>query len=129
MALTEDQTAFYRRKLGTGADLADIEVRLARLGDDQLVVLEVLEERLATLVSSPASFTVPGEYSQDTRENIKQLQVEVADARRAAESGDDSGIPIVTVQPPYYAVPRRTALDTEEFLVRNWAGRTRGGGR
>jgi hypothetical protein len=127
VALTDDQTAFFHRKLGTGTDMADIEVRLARLdGAEYAVVVEVLEERLATLVSSPASFTVPGEYSQDTRDNIKATQQALRDAQTEAEVGEDVDDALVYVQEPYYAIPDSRVCDSEEMFARGYSRYGRG---
>lgn len=126
MALTDDQTAFFRRKLGKSVDLTDVELRLTRLGgNERAVVVEVLEERLNTLVSSPASFVVPGEYSQDTRENIKATQAALADAQAELVAGSDLDGSEVFVQEPYYRTSA-TYLDTEEMFARGYARRTGG---
>jgi hypothetical protein len=117
MALTEDDTVFFRVKLGSGTDLADAESRLDRLGDRRAVVLEVLEERLATLVATPASFSVAGEYSQDTKENIRQVERSITDARAELETGGDVDLGLVRIQAPApYGNPR--VYDTEESVVR-----------
>lgn len=127
MALTDDQIAFYRRKLGAGVDLTDMESRLTRLeGNDRAVVLEVLEERLATLIATPASFAVPGEYSQDTRDNIAVTQRAVSDARAELDAGEDVDDNLVEIQSPLYAVRPNHRLDTEEASAR---GRSAGIGR
>lgn len=122
MALTTDQTAFFRRKLGTGVDLTDIETRLTRLeGDAFAVVVEVLEERLSTLISSPASFVVPGEYSQDTRDNIKATQAALYEARSDLLAGEDVDENMVFIQAPYYSSPVVRVVGTEEMSARGYA--------
>lgn len=116
MALTTDQEVFFRRKLGTNTDLTDAETRYLRLGSEWLVVVEVLEERMATLVATPASFSIPGEYSQDTKENIRILERALADARAEAEAGEDIDENLVYIQAPFDDSPM--FLDTESAAVR-----------
>lgn len=119
MALTDEQIAFFRRKLGTGTDLTDVETRLTRLeGSERAVVVEVLEERLATLIATPASFAVPGEYSQDTRDNIAVTQRSIADAKAELAAGEDVDDQLVYIQAPLYAL-RPETVDTEERRARN----------
>jgi hypothetical protein len=97
MALTDAQTAYLRSKLGTQFDAADLEARLVRLdGDLAKAALEVLDQRLADLVSKPASFSVPGEYSEDRSANIRALTA-TADALRADTPGADPGYTVRTV--------------------------------
>lgn len=89
VALTADQTAYYRRKLGTGVDLTDVEARQTRLlGDQYAVVVEVLDERLATLISTPATFSVDG-YSQSTAANIEATRKLLTEAVADQQAGAD----------------------------------------
>lgn len=118
MALTTEQQVFFRRKLGSNVDLADAETRLTRLSDEWLVVVEVLEERLSTLVATPASFSIPGDYSQDTRDNIRLVERALADARAEAEAGEDIDENLVYVQSPFDDSP--VFLDTESAAVRRY---------
>lgn len=85
MALTAVQQAYYRTRIGTPLDEADLESRLARLGTDALVATEVLEERIATLLTKPLQFSVPGEYSEDRKENMTHLRDMLEQAQ--AEAG------------------------------------------
>lgn len=116
MALTDDQRAYLDSKIGPGYDEADIEVRLVRLNTVAAVVREVLEIRLATLISQPSSFTVPGEYSQDTRENIKVLREALRDAKADEIAGSDVDENLVYIQSPY--ATRLRVPDTEENRAR-----------
>lgn len=114
MALTEAQRAFYRTKIGTSFDDADIEARLARLGEDQLVVVEVLEERLADLTANPVSFAVPGEYSEDRSKNVELLEDALDDAR--GQAGLTGSSVMTAVQP----APSRYSRTAGENLPRVW---------
>lgn len=124
MALTEDQIAYYGRKLGVPLDEADIEARIARLTADGKftgdidVVVEIVETRMATMVKTPEQFAIPGEYSQSTQGNIKLLDRQLADVLAEQASGVDVEAGFVFVQPPINVWPPRLALDTEEFLAR-----------
>lgn len=104
MALTDVQTAFFRAKLGTRTDMTDVETRLTRLGDQFLVVVEVLEERLSTLTSGPLSFSVP-EYSENNSGNVDALRKALASAQQDAAAGEDVPDPMSTVRivSPVYA--------------------------
>ena len=89
MALSVVQTAYYETRLGTldAADIVDIETRQARLGGDgyePLVVVEILEIRLADLLKNPAQFSIPGDYSENRTANIEQLTAKLADAQGEA---------------------------------------------
>lgn len=89
MALTTEQTAFFRSKLGADADLADVETRLTRLlGDEFATVLEYLQEQRATMASRPLSFTVP-DYSENRTGNLKALDDAIAAAQADATAGED----------------------------------------
>ncbi len=90
MALTADETAFYLAKLGSDVDLADAEVRQTRLGTTFAVVLEVLEQRRATLLSRPLSFTVP-DYTENNTQNVAGLDKAIAAA--AADVVAEADVP------------------------------------
>jgi hypothetical protein len=79
MALTQEQADYFDSQLGPGTyDASDLEARLARMDQDPTVVVRgVLEGRMAKLLASPASFAVPGEYSQSTGQNITALQLQL----------------------------------------------------
>lgn len=130
MALTADQDAYFRLKLGSGYDDSDAEERLLRLGGagyEAGVVVEVLEQRLSDLSVKPASFTVVGEYSENRAENIKLTQQQLVDAREeAASEGLDVDGAVVIQQAALFDTPQR-ALDTEEFLARGRGTRLPGG--
>jgi len=77
-ALTDVQLGFLHDHLGTDADEDNLQERYDRLLDLNKVVVEVLERRLADLLSTPASFSVGGDYSQSTAENIRALTDKLA---------------------------------------------------
>ncbi len=91
MALTEDQLVQIRRQVGNKPDDAALNAIFDRTLDLDELVLEVLETRLATLEASPASFTVVGEYAQDTGKNIDALKDKVS-----ALGGGNSRVRIVS---------------------------------
>lgn len=91
MSLTEDQLVQIRRQIGNKPDDASLNSIYDRTGDLDELVLEVLETRLANLESSPAQFTVVGEYSQDTSKNIEALRLQVGTLT------SDDGPPIVRI--------------------------------
>lgn len=125
MSLTPDQDAYFRARLGSGYDDFDVEQRLLRnggVGFEPLVVVEVLQERLATMVASPLSFTIVGDYSENRADNVKLLQAQLVDAREEAAVIGVSLETVRIVQPDIFG--RERALDTEEFLSR---GRLTGG--
>lgn len=125
--LTADQTAYFKRKLGTSVNLVDIAARIDRLmadgayagtTDDIDVVVEVIEERISTMSATPLTFAVPGEYSQSTVGNMKLLQRQLADALAEQASGEEVDGGFVFVQHAFNVPPERQALDTEEFVLR-----------
>lgn len=73
MPLTDDQTAQVRTEIGdaTPPSDADLDLIFDRVGTVGGVIYEVTSKRLADLMADPASFSIPGEYSQDTRANIE----------------------------------------------------------
>jgi hypothetical protein len=77
VALTESQLIQIRRQVGSKPDDAALQSIYDRTADVDELVLEVLETRLADLVSAPAQFTVVGEYGQDTGKNIEALRAAV----------------------------------------------------
>jgi hypothetical protein len=73
MALSEDQLVYSRRQIGNKPLDAELNTIFDRVGNVDQLVLEVLETRYAELIRNPATFSVSGEYSQSTAENIKAL--------------------------------------------------------
>ncbi len=128
MSLTPDQDAYLRSRLGSGYDDSDAEERLVRLGGDgyePMVVVEVLQQRLADLATKPAQFTIVGEYSENRAENIKLTQEQYVKAvEEAAEAGLGGAFVVLIQQAEPFDTPIR-ALDTEEFIARS--GRLSGG--
>lgn len=112
MTLTADQTAYFKRKLGSGVDLVDLEARLVRLeADEDAVIVEVREERYNTTLQKPASFTIPGEYSENRAANLEAMRKDGGSA--------GSVVTIVPTDPPGYGC---VALDTEELFQRQRSG-------
>lgn len=87
MALDADVLAEIRELIGSQPDDVAVEVvydRKAAMGvaDDLLVAstaLSILRQRRAELLLTPASFSVPGDYSQSTGDNIRALDGLIAD--------------------------------------------------
>lgn len=76
MAFTDAQIAELRTWVPwsppTDADLDDAADRLS--GSVYQVAREYLRARLMTLVANPASFSIPGDYSQNTGENMRMIE-------------------------------------------------------
>jgi hypothetical protein len=81
MALSTDQLVDIRRQIGDTVPPSDADLNAIydRTGDVDELVREVLERRLATLLASPAQFSVAGEYSQSTAANIEALRKQLGD--------------------------------------------------
>lgn len=94
MAFTAEQIAYLRTRLGTVVDedtnptlVENLEERYDRLGTVQLVAVEVLRERLADIanaLANPLSFSISGEYSQDSAANVPFLKSMLALAEQEA---------------------------------------------
>lgn len=87
--LTADERAaipLIRAHIGNSTPPTDIELAaaLARLTTVELVALEILRTRLATMTSQAAQFTAVGDYSENWSENIKQLRNQIAGLESAA---------------------------------------------
>ena len=86
MPLSGDDLTYLRRRVGSSPDDAALEVIYATYEDRahplEHLTLHVLETRLADLLANPASFSVSGEYSQSTGENIRAL-TKLVDAQRS----------------------------------------------
>lgn len=100
--LTDDQLTYLHDHLGASADEDDLQSRYDRLGTLDLVITEVLQRRLADLVSKPASFSVAGEYSQNTGPNIEALTKQLAQF----EGGAIGGMSLVRIVAPAPPDPR-----------------------
>jgi hypothetical protein len=76
MEMTSDQLALVRAEIGTAVPPSDADLQeiFARRGGLVGVVREVWKGRLTTLLATPASFTIPGEYGQSTGENIRAIR-------------------------------------------------------
>lgn len=91
MALTDETRAYYRSRLGATLDEPDLELRFARLGSHPAVASEVLQERIATAITQPLSFSIPGDYSEDRKDNVAHMRamLERAEADEAGLAGPD----------------------------------------
>lgn len=90
MALTAGQIIAIRREVGSEPDDVALNLAYDRLGSTGLVALEILETRYADLVSSPAQFTVFGEYGQNTSQNLIDLRMQLERLRSGVT--DTSGV-------------------------------------
>lgn len=88
MTLTTPEEKYLRTKVGSAVDLAVLQESYDRLGSLDAVAREILETRLADLLADPASFAIPGEYSQDTRTNIENLQKTLASLGGTSDLGE-----------------------------------------
>jgi hypothetical protein len=91
MPLDPDQLAIVRDEIGTveppsDGDLDDIYDRKGGLVG---VVRTVWAQRLANLLAEPATFSVAGEYSQSTRDNIEGIQNRLKELSGTADDSDD----------------------------------------
>jgi hypothetical protein len=81
VALTVSQIASIRREVGETPDDTALNEAYDRLGDIGVVIIEIIERRLANLESSPAAFNVPGEYGQSTEQNMIALREKLSRLR------------------------------------------------
>jgi hypothetical protein len=88
MALTPEQVAYFKSQLGSTIDQVDLEERLLRLGTQEQAAAEAIEQMIADLLAKPASFSVPGEYSEDRSANIKALTEKAGEIRDRLPLGD-----------------------------------------
>lgn len=101
MALTPDQLSIVRAEIGDAVppedgDLDDLHEQYGGLVG---IVRHIWKHRLADLLADPASFTVPGEYGQNTTENIKAIQKRLFELASYADDGDllpPGGVAVVT---------------------------------
>jgi hypothetical protein len=63
-------TAWLLSQLGRDTDLVDLTARYTRLGTARAVAVEVVRGRLADLLASPGSVSVPGVVSINNGANI-----------------------------------------------------------
>jgi hypothetical protein len=96
---TADQR-LIRGYVGTDTPPSDsqLAVMLERIGSAAGVALEVLRTRYADLLSQPASFSIAGEYSQSTGENIRSMEKLIAQVEAlAASDGVETGFTVGVV--------------------------------
>lgn len=93
MAISSGEIFYARRTIGdkpNDAVLTAIYDRYVAASQTQPIewaILEVLEVRYANMVSSPSSFTIPGDYGQTTgAENLKALASMIERQRAYMES-------------------------------------------
>ena len=121
-ALTEDDLAYLRTKLGSSVNdetnpavVDDLQVRYDRLGSLQLVVVDVLRQRLADIANpleNPLSYTIPGEYGQDASGNVTFL------TKALAQAEQEAGVPGSSVM--VAVPPGRTTWNRRQHR-RRWA--------
>lgn len=73
---------------------------LERLGSAEAVALEILRGRRADLLSTPASISLPGDWSEDASANIRSLDGAIAELEDLVPSTSPEGVeqPIGVVQ-------------------------------
>lgn len=78
--LTEQQIQTIRDEVGDQPDDAALNAiyQRADVEDEWDVVTVVLKRRMAELTRRPTKVTIPGEYSQDTGDNLKALKAQLA---------------------------------------------------
>lgn len=121
--VTDAQMAAIRAKVGTASPSdADIARSLARLGTTDAVILEVLEGRLADLMSAGSlTFNVSGEYSQDASKNAEWLLAEV---KRLRGLVGETGVPVPWAGGLTYSEQdNRGPDDVGPYFVENLGGR------
>jgi hypothetical protein len=93
VGLTSDQLALVRAEIGSAAPPsdADLDVIYARRGGLVGVVREVWNTRLTTLLAQPASFSIPGDYSQSTGENIRAITAKLEQWMNLPDTSDAIG--------------------------------------
>ena len=74
--MTDDELASVRIVVGDATPPLDYEIEeiFDRVGSVGATIHEVTSKRLADLLASPATFAVPGEYSQSNEANIRAYQ-------------------------------------------------------
>ncbi len=79
--LDAEDLVWVRNQIGDKVPPTDgaLHDRYDVLGGRVAVAREVWDRRLANLLSSPASFSVSGEYSQDVRDNIAEARKKLND--------------------------------------------------
>lgn len=79
MALTAIELADVRTEVGDTSPPSDADLHLIhdRRRNVQDTILEVLVKRRADYIANPAQFVLPGEYGQNTAENIKALDRQI----------------------------------------------------
>lgn len=115
MALTGSDLRYARRKLGSlpsDADLNTLYDAIVVDGKEQpleWMILETLETRLAEMIRNPAQFSVSGEYSQSTGENIDALKAEITAQRNwmsslgiELDSAGSTGFAILPAEGPAF---------------------------
>lgn len=94
MALTNEQRFLVRAEVGTRVPPSDDELDDIhdRRGGLVGVVREVWSTRLANLLATPATFAIPGDYSQSTGENIRALRALLDRLAGLPDDSDDLSV-------------------------------------
>jgi hypothetical protein len=90
--LTDAALAYIRSEVGEEADEDSIAERYERLGDPRDVALEMVKERLSTVLQSGVGqFNVEGVYSEDNTPIIRGLQAQVLRLQATLAVDPDDG--------------------------------------
>lgn len=91
MALSADQLLILRAELGDAVPPTDetLDQLYTLRGGLVGVVRHVWQGRLANLINNPASFSVSGEYSQNTAANIAAIQRRLLELAGVPDDSDD----------------------------------------
>ena len=115
MPMTGVQLEEARRWIGDIPDDGTLSDSFDRLGSVYQVVLELIMQRRADLINSPAQFTVEGEYRQNTSKNIDATTALLYELYGVGPEGVDSAGTGSGIQDPSI---KRLVRDWDP-----WAGR------
>jgi hypothetical protein len=93
MAITAEQLAEVRDWVGSTPDDGEVGDTFDALGSVRDTIRRILRRRRADLIANPAQFSVPGEYSQNTGDNLKYLDALIASLDVADISTDSESPP------------------------------------
>ncbi|MGF0177286.1 hypothetical protein ACQF36_44615 [Streptomyces sp. Marseille-Q5077] len=89
--MNSDVLRWLQAQLGPDTTTADLTSRYERLGSARAVALEVLHERIATLVAEPLKVTVNGVATVDNSANVAALERQVSQLGEIAAPDDPPG--------------------------------------
>lgn len=98
--LMPDRLALVRAEIGTQVPPSDddLDEIYARRGGLVGVIREVWSGRLARLIATPASFTIPGDYGQSTGENIRAIREKLTAIAHLPDDSDEiTTLDVVTI--------------------------------